>query len=446
MALQIRIDQAGKPPGVAGQAREDLATGTAVQLTATGGPFSKYLWTVLWKPIDIIGATRSAAALSSATSNATLLQPIDLAGTYFVEVSVDSGSGLGALLTDVARVTFYAGPTLATDPTQLPRRIPAFQETVEHTVPDGLDLAGNPDGWSREWLRWFALLQRHDSLLPLASTVTTSNDTAATLFQVPIPPNGGAVLATRLAVKMVFPSNPVVNRNLAGGSFFLLAFEAFTVGNPTILTILSVEELSGDNVSGPFIDGQNQVGHGSWIPGSEAFQTSLPGTVFCQVSGANLLVRVRGFTATPPAWVANNPYLLSIGVSGAASAGGLVEITTTSPHGLSTGKAVAIFAVGGVDEANGVGTITVTGPSTFTLDGSVFSTGPYTFFGTVDIPTAIFQHAGHVYIVEEPGTSDPAVGPTSTASGSFMNGSVKLIYLGEVGAVSVTWSARLDLV
>lgn len=154
MAAQITVNQAAKPAGVAGQAREDLDLGTAVTLSAAGGPFLAYLWTIVDKPIDIVTGARSAAALSAPTSSSTNVAPIDKPGTFLVQLAVDSGSGLGALAGDVARITFYAGPALAADPTLLPRRWPATGETSEHNVPDAVDAGGNPDGWAREWLRW----------------------------------------------------------------------------------------------------------------------------------------------------------------------------------------------------------------------------------------------------------------------------------------------------
>lgn len=158
MAAQIQIDQSGKPAGVPGEAREDLDLGTNVTLTAIGGPFAAHQWTIIDKPIDIIGAAQSAALLSSPTASATDVTPIDLAGTYLVQLSVDSGSGLGATADDIARITFYAGPALASDPTQLPRRRPAFQERTEHNVP-GAIFANNPRGWAQEWERWFAFIE-----------------------------------------------------------------------------------------------------------------------------------------------------------------------------------------------------------------------------------------------------------------------------------------------
>lgn len=158
MAVTITVDQAAHPPGVAGTAREDLATGAPVTLTAGGGPFASYLWQVIWRPIDIVAAVRATSALTAPVAAVTNLTPIDVAGTYLVRVSVDSGSGLGATADDVAEITFYAGPTLNADPTQKPRRIPAFLERLHHNVADALDAGGNPDGWSREMLRWFATI------------------------------------------------------------------------------------------------------------------------------------------------------------------------------------------------------------------------------------------------------------------------------------------------
>lgn len=160
MPASIKVDQAAKPPGVAGVAREDLATGVDVQLTAVGGPFADHLWRIIHKPIDIFSATRSSAALATPNASASLLTPINVAGTYHIELAVDSGSGLGANAGDIARITFYCGPTLSSFPDRFPRRIPAFAETTEHNVPDAVDPSGNLEGWSKEWYRWFAVIQR----------------------------------------------------------------------------------------------------------------------------------------------------------------------------------------------------------------------------------------------------------------------------------------------
>ncbi len=164
MAVSILINQpgSGAPPGVAGQAREDLTTGFPVQLTAMGGPFAAYQWSIVDKPVDIVAGVQSAAVLSAPAAAVTLYLPADLEGTSLVQVVVDSGSGLGALPDDIARITFYCGPglnALNPDPTRLPRRRMAFREQTEHNVPDAIFPLGNPRGWAEEWERWFAVIQ-----------------------------------------------------------------------------------------------------------------------------------------------------------------------------------------------------------------------------------------------------------------------------------------------
>lgn len=150
MAVQITLNQTGKPPGVAGQAREDFDLGTAVVASASGGPFSAYRWSIVSKPVDVVSATKSGAGLSAPTSSTTQVSPLDVAGTHLIELLVDAGYGLGARIEDVARITFYAGPALAANPKRFPRRRPAFGERAEHNAPDALDPTGNPDGWARE--------------------------------------------------------------------------------------------------------------------------------------------------------------------------------------------------------------------------------------------------------------------------------------------------------
>lgn len=162
MAVQIQVDQPGAPvpPGIPGQAREDLLVGAfPVKLTAVGGPFLAHVWSIIDKPVDIILGVQSAAALATPLAATTLYLPVDREGTSLVQLVVDSGSGLGALPTDVARITFYAGAALNADPTLLPRRQMAFRERTEHNVPDVVFPAGNPRGWAEEWERWFAFLK-----------------------------------------------------------------------------------------------------------------------------------------------------------------------------------------------------------------------------------------------------------------------------------------------
>jgi len=165
MAVSIQIDQpgSGAPPGVPGQAREDLTTGFPVTLTAIGGPFLAYQWSIVDKVVDIVAGAQSVALIGAPNAPATSMAPIDYSGTYLVQVVVDSGSGLGALSTDIARITFYAGPglnALAPDPAELPRREMAFRETTEHNVPDLVFPLGNPRGWAEERQRWQEVLKR----------------------------------------------------------------------------------------------------------------------------------------------------------------------------------------------------------------------------------------------------------------------------------------------
>lgn len=156
--VQIVLNQIGAPSHSSSQAREDFVTGVSVQVTLNGGPFLQQQWSFLDRPIDIVGGVQSAAGYVDPTAAATTIQPIDVAGTYLLKVVVDSGQGLGATLLDQATITFYAGPTLAADPTQLPRRVPAFLERLEHNVADATYPGGNTRGWAQEWLRWFALI------------------------------------------------------------------------------------------------------------------------------------------------------------------------------------------------------------------------------------------------------------------------------------------------
>jgi len=161
MPASITLNQMGKPPGVAGRAREDLDLGIDVTATAGGGPFAAHLWSLIHRAIDISVPIRATTLIAAPVAPATALGPIDVAGTYLLQLSVDSGAGLGAGPGDIARMTFYAGPALNPIPDRFPRRTLAFQETTEHNVLDLLDpMSGNAEGWSREWYRWFFVIDR----------------------------------------------------------------------------------------------------------------------------------------------------------------------------------------------------------------------------------------------------------------------------------------------
>lgn len=157
--VQIKLDQAGKPAGTAGIAREDLATGVKVVASAVGGPYSSYKWEILDAPINWATGTASAVGLSAPTASSTDVLPIDIAQTYLLRLSVDSGSGLGATADDVATITFYAGPTLSTNPAYLPRRKPSFGESLEHNVTSILFPSGNPKGWKETMDKWFLVVE-----------------------------------------------------------------------------------------------------------------------------------------------------------------------------------------------------------------------------------------------------------------------------------------------
>ena len=175
-AVQIQINQVALPPGVPGVAREDLNLGV-VTLQAIGGPYLAYQWSIIDKPIDMSVPVKSAAVLTAPAMASTNVNPVDLAGTYYVQVLVDSGSGLGATIDDIARITFYAGTALAAAADQVPRRVIAFRETIEHNAPDVLDVGGNPEGWAREWRRWFANISRLSYVV--TSPVSPGQDTYA---------------------------------------------------------------------------------------------------------------------------------------------------------------------------------------------------------------------------------------------------------------------------
>jgi hypothetical protein len=166
-AVQILLNQSGKPAGVAGQAREDLDTGVSVSASTVGGPYSAYQWSFLSRPDNVTTGVEATTAFSASTSSSTVLSPIDQAGTYLLQLAVDSGSGLGATSDDVAQIEFYAGVPgdpivgpLNTDPAELPRRPIAFRERRQGNFPDSIEPLGNTTGWAREWYRWWAVIER----------------------------------------------------------------------------------------------------------------------------------------------------------------------------------------------------------------------------------------------------------------------------------------------
>lgn len=159
--VQILLNQAGKPAGTAGIAREDFATGVKVVASAVGGPYVSYLWEILDAPIDYLVPVASAVGLSNSTGSTTDVTPIDLPQTYRLRLSVDSGSGLGATSDDVADITFYAGTALAALPYELPRRKPAFGESLEHNAVDAILFpSGQTKGWKETMDKWFLVVEQ----------------------------------------------------------------------------------------------------------------------------------------------------------------------------------------------------------------------------------------------------------------------------------------------
>lgn len=60
-------------------------------------------------------------------------------------------------------------------------------------------------------------------------------------------------------------------------------------------------------------------------------------------------------------------------ISNTSNSSGLIKITTSGAHGLSTGNKVIVSGVLGTTEANGLSTITVTSTTEFTLDSSTYA-------------------------------------------------------------------------
>lgn len=92
----------------------------------------------------------------------------------------------------------------------------------------------------------------------------------------------------------------------------------------------------------------------------QAYHTSV-GYIFALPSDCNTLLRV---------WDMDDN---ALSVSATATSGGLVQVTTSAVHGLSTGDIVTIHDVAGCTEANGTWYITVVDTTNFTLLGSTYA-------------------------------------------------------------------------
>jgi hypothetical protein len=172
VTILVTINQApngsSPPPGVPGQAREDLHLDQEVTLTATGG-VGTYTWVLLDAPTSPDVQLDSASVIAPTTGATVNITP-DYDGTYYGTVTDG---------TDTTEWSFYAGEPLGDVSLGefFPRRVPAFREGMAHNVPDAIDVGGNCKGWSREWRRWFAamvnLSVRVDAALAMELGTTT---------------------------------------------------------------------------------------------------------------------------------------------------------------------------------------------------------------------------------------------------------------------------------
>lgn len=266
MAASILLSQSGKPAGTAGVAREDFDIGVDVTATAQGGPFASHLWSIIDRPIDYDAAVQATTAPSSPTASATVLTPVDVPGTYLLQLLVDSGQGLGATEDDIARITFAAfaaagagfGP-LSSDPAELPRRRPAFRETLEHNVLDPI-LTNNARGWAQARDRFDEAFRRMYGGktwawarvdLPGGGPAAIGNSTAGR----PQAMNVASVTRTGVGVVDVLFTRPMLEANSFMVHFQLLGSAGFvfrTVQAPTGFTA-NVQDSAGSPADIPFI-------------------------------------------------------------------------------------------------------------------------------------------------------------------------------------------------
>ncbi len=108
-------------------------------------------------------------------------------------------------------------------------------------------------------------------------------------------------------------------------------------------------------------------------------------------------------------WCMGVPYvpanIVGLAVSGVVASGGLIKITTSTAHGLTTGELVAARGIGGVTAANVTNNaITVVDTTSFTLDGSTFA-GAYTSGGFVGVSSIGQTNFKVVEAIWQSGTS-----------------------------------------
>lgn len=142
------------------------------------------------------------------------------------------------------------------------------------------------------------------------------------------------------------------------------------------------------------------------------------------------LNRVLGYSiAGKKGWDIDS-FVQTIGISGVSNSSPRI-ITTSSPHGLSTGQSVYISGIVGATDANTTSTIVVTGANTFALENVNFNGSNYLSGGTVT--------SGLMY----------AFGLVSSSNGAGINfgtgvekevsipSSVRIVSTGDIGRILV---------
>jgi hypothetical protein len=150
------INQAGKPAGVAGNSRDDLAlftgSGSEIQLSDTVGTASTFAWTLLDQPE---GGT---ASLTTPGLASTLLTGATVAGSYLIQLVGDGGGSPGQIYRIIAAVQI--GVPAWVEPTGI-LRIPAKGETIEFNVKDSPGTGPDTRGWAQEMDYWFRAIANY---------------------------------------------------------------------------------------------------------------------------------------------------------------------------------------------------------------------------------------------------------------------------------------------
>lgn len=160
-------------------------------------------------------------------------------------------------------------------------------------------------------------------------------------------------------------------------------------GKTTWLDILTTSNYNTTRIQATFAGGAQALTNTS----ASTYGPFTAGTYHVSNPNNSASYSNTGSLSIPPSTV------VGTSVSTAVMSGGLIKITTTTNHGLSTGAVVSIKDVVGTTEANHPWYITVVDANEFTLDGSAF-VNAYISGGTVYTPTVatmIADEAGTAY-------------------------------------------------